>query len=76
MDNKIIKFPEIKKDNTGLGGLSSIDYIVKSPYTITYDPPLDPTTNCLNAKFDRDNPDQVGKPRMLSCPCPLCSPRC
>ena len=29
---------------------------------------------CANRAFDKANPDQVGKPRFLSCPCPRCSP--
>lgn len=34
------------------------------------------TEECLHEKFDRENPEERGKPRMLSCPCPKCSPRC
>lgn len=29
---------------------------------------------CLHEDMDRRNPDMKGKPRMLSCPCPRCSP--
>lgn len=35
-----------------------------------------PAEKCLHEELDKANPDMKGKPRMLSCPCSKCSPRC
>ena len=32
--------------------------------------------HCANDAFDKANPDQVGKPRTLYCPCKRCNPFC
>lgn len=36
----------------------------------------DVVQKCLHEELDKSDPSMVGQPRMLSCPCPKCSPRC
>jgi len=36
--------------------------------------PLKPI--CLHEQMDNADPKHAGMPRMLSCPCPRCSPTC
>ena len=36
----------------------------------------EPAQKCLHEELDESDPSMRGKPRMLSCNCPKCSPRC